>query len=435
MSPAKIFRNIIIGKNRFVSSYSEYKQAVLSGSIALIGILVCAIYIGTHLMTDGGVVVFFLIGTVSLLFYSLYLHRIGNHPRANYFLLFTINIAVYLFSASEPRATGTMVFFMATSVAAFAIFPYNQRLIAIFFSIFTYALFILACLDDAPFVPFRHYSEDMILFNMVVNFSVALPATAMGVYLLIDLSHYNALQLEERNLQLNKTNQELDRFVYSTSHDLRAPLTSIMGLINIINNTEKPEEQKKYLEMMKGRIHSLDNFIRDITDYSRNNRLAIVHENVQLVSLAEEVWESLKFSPEAQRINFEIAIPEEITISSDKNRLKVIISNLISNAIRYHDDKKENQYIRLKAEVRDKVFYLSVEDNGQGIAREYHNRIFDMFYRANERSKGSGLGLYIVKEALNKLSGSIHLDSVPGIGSTFTIRLPNRQVIPLPNEH
>src|SRR5690606_27001290 len=260
-------------------------------------------------------------------------------------------------------------------------------LIAIFFSIFTYALFILACLDDAPFIPFREYSEDMILFNMVVNFSVALPATAMGVYLLIDLSHYNALQLEERNLQLNKTNQELDRFVYSTSHDLRAPLTSIMGLINIINNIEKPEDQKKYLEMMKGRIHSLDNFIRDITDYSRNNRLAIVHENVQLVSLAEEVWESLKFSPEAQRINFEIAIPEEITISSDKNRLKVIISNLISNAIRYHDDKKENQYIRLKAEVRDKVFYLSVEDNGQGIAREYHNRIFDMFYRANERSK------------------------------------------------
>src|SRR5690606_20774536 len=179
-------------------------------------------------------------------------------------------------------------------------------LIAIFFSIFTYALFILACLDDAPFVPFRHYSEDMILFNMVVNFSVALPATAMGVYLLIDLSHYNALQLEERNEQLNKTNTELDRFVYSTSHDLRAPLTSIMGLINIINNTESPEEQKKYLGMMKDRVNSLDNFIKDITDYSRNNRLAINHEEVKLVDLAEEVWESLKFSPDAQNITFEI---------------------------------------------------------------------------------------------------------------------------------
>src|SRR5690606_16859120 len=170
-----------------------------------IGILVSAIYIIAHLFTDGGnLVVLFHLGTVSMLIYSIYLHRVGNHPFANYFLLFTINIAVYMFAASEPRATGTMVFFMANSVAAFAIFPYNQRLNAIFFSIFTYALFILACLGNVPFIPFRQYTEEMVLFNMVVNFSVALPATAMGVYLLIDLSHYNALQLEERNVQLNK---------------------------------------------------------------------------------------------------------------------------------------------------------------------------------------------------------------------------------------
>src|SRR5690606_26901995 len=97
----------------------------------------------------------------------IYPHRAGNHPAANYVLLFTINIAVYMFSASEPRATGTMVFFMANAVAAFAIFPYNQRLNAIFFTIFTYALFILACLDTVPFVPFRQYAEEMILFNMV----------------------------------------------------------------------------------------------------------------------------------------------------------------------------------------------------------------------------------------------------------------------------
>ena len=73
-----------------------------------------------------------------------------------------------------------------------------------------------------------------------------------------------------------------------------------------------------------------------------------------------------------------------------------------------------------------RVFYLKVEDNGQGIAPEYHNRIFDMFYRGNEQSKGSGLGLYIVKEALVKLSGSIRLESVPGVGSTFIVKLPQK---------
>jgi signal transduction histidine kinase len=426
MSLRKWFRNIIIGKNRFVSSYGEYKQAILSGSIAMIGILVCMIYIVTHSYLRSYGIIGFHVATSCLLIYSIYLHRIGNHRKANFILLPTINIAVYIFAASESRGTGTMVFFMANAVAAFAVFSYHERLISIFFSVLTYTLFILACLGDVPLIPRRDYNEEMILFNLIINFSVALPATVMCVYLLIDLSHYSAVQLEERNEQLDKTNKELDRFVYSTSHDLRAPLTSIMGLINIINNTDKPEEHKKYLGMMRDRIHSLDNFIKDITDYSRNNRLAINNESVKLVDLAEEVWESLKFSPEAVRIVFKIDIPEEISIHSDKNRLKVIISNLIANAIRYHDDKKDQQYIRLHAEVREKVFHLTVEDNGQGIDREYHSRIFEMFYRANEQSKGSGLGLYIVKEALMKLSGTIHLESAPGIGSTFTIRLPNR---------
>lgn len=426
MSIRKFFRNLIIGENRFVSSYGEYKQAILSGSIALVGILVCSIYITTHVSMGSYNVIAYHIITATALAYSIYLHRTGNHRKANFVLLPTINLAVYLFAASESRATGTMVFFVANAVAAFAVFPYQERLASIFFSVLTYLLFILACIGDIPIIPRRSYDEDMVLFNMVINFSIALPATAMGVYLLIDLNHYNSLQLEERNEQLNKTNTELDRFVYSTSHDLRAPLTSIMGLINIINNTESPEEQKKYLGMMKDRVNSLDNFIKDITDYSRNNRLAINHEEVKLVDLAEEVWESLKFSPDAQNITFEIDIPEEITISSDKNRLKVIISNLMSNAIRYHDQKKERPFIRLSCEAKDKVFYLKVEDNGQGIAREYHTRIFEMFFRANEQSKGSGLGLYIVKEALMKLSGSIQLESNPGIGSTFIVKLPIR---------
>ncbi len=176
---------------------------------------------------------------------------------------------------------------------------------------------------------------------------------------------------------------------------------------------------------MKDRVHSLDHFIKDITDYSRNNRLEVKRENVKLVDLAHEVWESLKFSPEAENIDFQIKIPPEIQMESDKNRLRVIISNLISNAVRYHDLKKENQYIRMHYQMNGRVSFIKVEDNGQGIPSEYHTKIFDMFFRANEHSKGSGLGLYIVKEALLKLSGSIQLESTVGQGTTFTIMLPN----------
>lgn len=142
--------------------------------------------------------------------------------------------------------------------------------------------------------------------------------------------------------------------------------------------------------------------------------------------MATEIWESLKFSPEADRINFHIDIAHDAFVMSDKNRLRVIMGNLISNAIRYHDERKDEKFIRLNHQMNGKVFYLKVQDNGQGIAPEYHTKIYDMFYRGNEQSKGSGLGLYIVKEALVKLSGSIHLESSPGIGSTFTIKLPKR---------
>lgn len=424
VSMKSVLRNLIIGKNRFLPSYGEYKQTILSGHIAIMGIVVALIY----LITDFGMGInntyYIYLTTVLLLCLTIFMHRSGAHLKANYVLLTTINIVVYLFTASESPAVGGIIYFLATSVSAFAVFSYKQRLSAICFSILSYLLFILACFVDFSILPKRPINEEFLLFQILLNFTFALPTTVMSVVLLIKLNHYSAMQLVERNDQLKKTNSELDRFVYSTSHDLRAPLTSMMGLLNIINTTTNPEDQRKYLGMMKDRVHSLDKFIRDITDYSRNNRLEIVQEKVRLFELAGDVWESLKFSPEASRIIFKIDIPEDITVESDKNRLKVIMSNLISNAIRYHDERKETQYIRLSAERSESMFSFQVEDNGQGIAKEYHSKVFEMFYRANEQSKGSGLGLYIVKEALVKLSGSIHLESAPGMGTTFTVRLP-----------
>jgi signal transduction histidine kinase len=422
----KSIRNLIIGEDKFIENYGEYKQVILSGHIALMGIVLCILYFFVDFISGFYHTLPVFTAAIFFLGLSIYIHRHGDHLLANYLLLPTINITVYLFAASEAPNATAFVFFLSNAVAAFAVFNYKQRIVSILFSVSSYVLFVLAYFIDFSLLPKRDHTEDLLLFNVIINFSVALPSTVMCVYLLISLNHYNALQLVQSNDQLTKTNKELDRFVYSTSHDLRAPLTSLMGLINITDRTTNPEELKRYLSMMRERVHSLDKFIKDITDYSRNNRLEIIKEKVKLIELAHEVWDSLKFSPEAENINFEVDIDENITVESDKNRLKVIISNLISNAIRYHDMRKEKQYIRLKAEVKDRIFYLKVQDNGQGIASEYHTKIFDMFYRANEQSKGSGLGLYIVKEALMKLSGSIHLESSPGIGSTFTVRLPNR---------
>lgn len=418
-------RNLIIGEDKYIESYSEYKQAMLSGQFAMIGIFLCSMYLifDVALGAYSNIPVF--TTAIFLLALSIFIHRQGDHCLANYFLLPTINITLYLLAASESPNTGAFIFFIVNSIAAFAVFNYKQRLISILFAVFTYILFVLAYFVDFSFLPERNYNDETLVFFVVLNFTAALPAAVMAVYLLISLNHHNALQLVENNNLLSKTNSELDRFVYSTSHDLRAPLTSVMGLINITERSKNPDEVAKYLGMMKDRVHSLDNFIKDITDYSRNNRLEIKKEKVNLASLAGEVWGNLKFAPEAENIRFQVDIPQDLCIETDKNRLQVVIGNLMSNAVRYHDSRKKEQYIRLHYQVSGSIFCINVEDNGQGIAREYHTKIFDMFYRANEMSKGSGLGLYIVKEALMKLSGSIQLDSTPGIGTVITVKLPH----------
>jgi signal transduction histidine kinase len=420
----KWVRDLIIGGDKFIESYGEFKQAMLSGQFAMIGMLLCLVYLlfDIALGTYANIPVY--LGAILLLAISIVIHRHGNHSVANYFLLPTINITLYLLAASESPNTGAFIFFIVNSIAAFAVFNYKNRLISILFAVSTYVLFVLAYFVDFSILPERVYDDDTLTFFVVLNFTAALPAAVMSVYLLISLNHHNALQLVENNNLLSKTNTELDRFVYSTSHDLRAPLTSVMGLINITERSQNPEDVTKYLAMMRDRVHSLDRFIKDITDYSRNNRLEIKKEKVNIVDLAQEVWENLKFTPEAENIKFEIDIPDDLTIDSDRSRLQVIIANLISNAVRYHDSRKREQYIRLRYQVSGRVFCIKIEDNGQGIDREYHTKIFDMFYRANEKSKGSGLGLYIVKEALMKLSGSIQLDSTPGLGTTITIKLP-----------
>jgi signal transduction histidine kinase len=422
----KAIRNFIIGKRTFIESWNEYKQVMLSGQFAIVGILVCTMYFFVDL--SWGVyqtlpVYLFADGFLAI---TLYLHRKGEHCSANYFLFPTLNVIVYLFAASEGHNTGASVLFIPVALGAFAVFSYKQRVIAINFALLTFFLFFLCYTTDFSLLPERMYSEEERYANFLINFTVSFPTSILAIYLLISLNHHNARQLVNSNAMLSKSNEELDRFVYSTSHDLRAPLASVLGLISISDKTDNVDEIKRYLNMMQQRVNSLDHFIKDITDYSRNNRMHVNLTKIKLYSLAQEIWESLRFTPGADTIKFQVNVPLELEVETDPTRLRTILSNLISNAIRYHDHRKENKFIQLSIQQTEQSFALHIEDNGQGIDPQYQKKIFDMFFRAHENSQGSGLGLYIVKETITKLSGSIQLQSVPSQGSTFTVKFPRQ---------
>lgn len=250
------------------------------------------------------------------------------------------------------------------------------------------------------------------------------PSVVIGSIIDIDERKKAEEELALKNIQLAKTNEELDRFVYSASHDMRAPLSSLLGLIHLSEKTDRPEEVGLFLQMMKDRIKTMEGFIKEVTDYSRNTRLDLIPTPVKLEALAREVVQTLAYSVMNKKVRIEVEIDPALEILTDPNRLKVIINNLVSNAYKYHRFDQPDPFIIIGALQKGDHVLLTIKDNGIGIAPEHHMRIFDMFYRASESSEGSGLGLYIVKETLDKLEGNISVQSSAGVGSEFTVTLP-----------
>jgi signal transduction histidine kinase len=223
---------------------------------------------------------------------------------------------------------------------------------------------------------------------------------------------------------LEKANAELDRFVYITSHDLKAPLLSIQGLIHLAEISEDKSEVEMCLKMMMERIKGLENFIADIIDYSRNVRIGLVSEEIKLKNLIEKIYKDLFYLENVDKIDFQINVDDNLTFKSDEKRVNVILKNLIFNAVKYQNFKQKKPSITVSANEDGNNLEISVNDNGEGIDPEIQDKIYDMFFRASEKSSGSGLGLYIVKEMVNKLGGNINLKSKVGKGSEFIVRIP-----------
>ncbi len=176
--------------------------------------------------------------------------------------------------------------------------------------------------------------------------------------------------------------------------------------------------------MMRGRINILDDFIREIIDYSRNARLELKKDKFSLLELTKEVVDGLKYAEGFENIYLKYNMPADLEVETDRARLRVVLSNLIGNSLNYHDPAKENPNVEISAVSRNNQLRIEVQDNGLVISEEHKPKIFDMFFRATEKSKGSGLGLYIVNETIKKLNGTFVVASKVGHGSTFEIVVP-----------
>ncbi|MEO1051640.1 MAG: HAMP domain-containing sensor histidine kinase [Bacteroidota bacterium] len=406
-------------------------QACVFGSIAAIVQTVMDLVSGSYLIAAMN----FWFVLVLMVVYIL--NEKGYHKTAKYIFLSVINVSLLLIANLLPKEVGVyLIFFPLIGITYIFLIKENNVIKVLFIAFPIVELFLLELVQYQMFGPVDLGEQNVhssfivnlglstLVFSFAINYQFTLNSKAESI-LEQNKNKFQKLaeQIEEKNRTLEKANKELDQFAYSTSHDLRAPLASVLGLINITKLESNPEKTRQYLTLMEDRINNLDNFIKDITNYSRNSRLEIKKEDIEIDHLLEEAIENHKYVDNAAHINFHKEINYPL-VKADKSRLQVVLNNLVNNAIKYHDLSKDQSEIRLKVNRVNGHVNISVKDNGPGIDTAEQQKIFNMFYRASETSSGSGLGLYIVKETVEKMNGEIDLTSSPGEGSEFVVKIP-----------
>lgn len=257
---------------------------------------------------------------------------------------------------------------------------------------------------------------------LIYGVPVQLDNETIGIYgIYVDITDRKKAEDE-----LQVRNNELDHFVYKVSHDLRAPLSSILGLVHLANHEQNEDDIREYIAIIESRVKQLDNFINDVLSHSKNLKLALTVEKIDLESIIEKCFSDLSYLPKASAVNQIITIDNH-DFYSDRWRINEIFRNLISNAIKYLNPDIDNPYVKINIDITDEKAVILLEDNGIGIEEDTLPKVFEMFYRATEHSEGSGIGLYIVKNALEKLGGDIQIKSAPFVGTTFRLEIPNNK--------
>ena len=236
------------------------------------------------------------------------------------------------------------------------------------------------------------------------------------------LNHMSST-LSESISQLKRKNEELDQFAHIVSHDLKAPLRGIDNVVTWIEEDHTGElspKLKEYISLIRGRLIRAENLIRGILTYARIGRELQIREEVSLNNLFDDIRENVALRP-----GLSLRVPTGLPVLvTERIPLQQVLTNLIGNAIKYHD--KPNGQINVWFRDLKTHYEFAVEDDGPGISKIYHDKIFMIFQTLQERDsfESTGVGLAIVKKILDDRKQNIYVNSQPGKGSTFTFTWP-----------
>lgn len=232
-------------------------------------------------------------------------------------------------------------------------------------------------------------------------------------------------RIEMRTSELKQAYKELDTFFYRSSHDFRRPLTTFMGLAEVAKLTVKDNAALELFEKVNETARSLDKMLFKLQSISDVGSHELIYKEVFIRDVFEMELNRFKGELDKKQIHTTISVNVQESFCSYPALIMIIVQNLIENAIDFSTNI--SPIINLSALEKGGEVIIEVHDNGQGISPEYMERVFDMYFRANDRSKGNGLGLYIVKKTVQKLNGRIEISSFLRKGTTVRVFLPNHQ--------
>ncbi|WP_033418204.1 sensor histidine kinase [Cytophaga aurantiaca] len=431
---SKIIRRFI--NLRFLSaqqvSYDEIIRIELLVAMCLVALASGLLYILMGLFLG----ISFLIILNYLIFFStvipivLLLIKKGYYNQAKLIMMIIGSLFMFIKAASLGRDSGmnlSMLIIVFATFAFYSIDDYKYILLSLSFTSF---LIIILEIGDYNLLGNDKATNK---FEYEFNYIFTGLFAVLFFYVILRVNQYMNAKLVDlnskllyKNNSLKKLNEELDSYVYRTSHDMRSPLTSLMGLIHLVKTEKDLNKIEELAKMQENCVNKLDLHIQQIIHLSKNIKTESQLHPIDFRSMLKDIFEELSFFEHSNNVHKIIRIGGIAQFYSDTYRIQTILSNLISNSFKYYRISNERPTIEIDINISPKSTTIIIKDNGIGIPEEKLVNIFDMFYRASNQSKGSGLGLYIVKEMVEKLNGTISVKSKVNVYTQFLIELPNK---------
>lgn len=237
--------------------------------------------------------------------------------------------------------------------------------------------------------------------------------------------YFSKIELKRKNQELQEVNDQLQKFIYSASHDMRAPLASIKGVLKVASMEEHSEKAKEHFGLIERSALRLDDYVQNIIHFYQNAQTETSFKEVDLRETVDAIVKQYRGYENTSDIQINVEIISSGVFQTDDYRWRIILGNLLSNAIQYQDENKHERKIDINIIQNSEKAVLRFEENGVGMSTETLQQVRDMLAGSERKTLGSGLGLYLIREAVRRLSGIIKVESVQGSGVAVTIEIPN----------